>query len=406
MTDPDWPPFSISRQARQVYDDVASPQDCPELPQPRIHRAVRNVPCNVELFGSGGRSMIQESVYLMRDAPPTMSVKNAYRIISPSKTVPIERCGQRWGEVIKAVRLRGTNTNSDNNGGVLLPTFAEPDPNGPNCYAAIKKLRKRVFESMIEKGGAENPYTEVSLMQHVSDDEHVLGCIEALEDDQYLYIVMPYLDGGDLFHAIHPSGDAQPTFVTQAGRVALPEAQARVFFRQIMECVNFLHGRNVVHLDISPENIMIHNGKCILIDLGGARPIPNGDGRRALFRSSNVPFGKKPYLPFEVLKGDRFDGCSVDLWSVMITLFHMLVGDTLGPSAAWVLRYQTFKEFATHSTHLRYLISGQNGYVINLFDKELRRNPSTRATLEQLTQDPWVSSFVIPFLCLEDCLEL
>ena len=132
---------------------------------------------------------------------------------------------------------------------------------------------------------------------------------------------------------------------------------------------------------------------------------PSGDGSRALFRPSNVSFGKKPYLPFEVLKGDRFDGCSVDLWSVMITLFHMLVGDTLGPSAAWGLRYETFLDFLTHSSHLRYLLSGQNGYAINLFDKELRRNPSTRATLEQLTQDPWVSSVVIPFLFLENCLE-
>ena len=403
MEDPDWPPFAISRQARQVYDDVAiaAPQDCPELPPPRVHPASRNVQCNVQLFGSD--SFVQESVYLMKDAPPTVAVENAYRIIVPSKTVPIERAGQRWGEVIKAVRL----TCNEMTGAGTCRSFAEPDPHGPCCYVAIKKLRKRVFQPMIERGCQENPYSEISLMQAVADNEHVLGCIEALEDDKYLYIVMPYLDGGELFYAIHPSDTGQPSFVTQAGRAALPEAQARIYFRQILECVNFLHSRNVAHLDISPENIMLNNGRCILIDLGGARPVPmerNGDGKRALFHPSNVPFGKKQYLPFEVLKGDSFDGFAVDLWSVVITLFHMLVGDTLGPSATWVLRYETILEFLSHSTHLRFLLEGQNGYAINLLDKILRRNPSTRATLEQLTQDPWVSSLAIPFLPLEHYL--
>jgi serine/threonine protein kinase len=218
---------------------------------------------------------------------------------------------------------------------------------------------------------------------------------------------MPYLDGGELFYAIHPNDGAQPAYVTQAERAALPEAQARIYFRQILECANFLHSRNVAHLDISPENIMLNNGRCILIDLGGARPVPvapNGDGKRALFHPSNVPFGKKQYLPFEVLKGDSFDGFAVDLWSVMITLFHMLVGDTLGPSATWVLRYETFLEFLSHSTHLRFLLEGRNGYAINLLDKILRRNPPARATLEQLTQDAWVSSLVMPFLPLEHYL--
>lgn len=52
---------------------------------------------------------------------------------------------------------------------------------------------------------------------------------------------------------------------------------------------------------------------------------------------------------------------------------------------------------------------GQNGYAINLpvpiLDKELRRNPSSRATMQQLTQDAWVSSFAVPFLLLEHYLE-
>lgn len=403
MEDPGWPPFAISRQARQVYDDVAmaAPQACPELPTPLMHRAARSVECSVQLFGSG--SIVKESVYLMRDAPPTVAVENAYRTIVPSKNIPIERAGQRWGEVIKAVRLKCSETT----GAGTFRLFAEPDPNGPNCYVAIKKLRKRVFQPMIERGCQENPYSEISLMQAVADNEHVLGCVEALEDDKYLYIVMPYLNGGELFYAIHPSDSGQSTYVTHAGRAALPEAQARVYFRQILECVNFLHSKNVAHLDISPENIMIDNGRCILIDLGGARPVPmapSGDGQRALFHPSTVPFGKKQYLPFEVLKGDVFDGFAVDLWSVTITLFHMLVGDTLGPSAAWVLRYETFLEFLNHSSHLRFLMTGQNGYAINLMDKELRRNPSTRATLEQLTQDAWVASLAMPFLPLEHYL--
>jgi serine/threonine protein kinase len=67
---------------------------------------------------------------------------------------------------------------------------------------------------------------EISVLQHYGqNDQHVLGCLDVLQDVEYLYTVMPYCAGGDLYGKLECIGDLK--FVPN-------EEEARHYFRQIL----------------------------------------------------------------------------------------------------------------------------------------------------------------------------
>ena len=106
-----------------------------------------------------------------------------------------------------------------------------------------------------------------------------------------------------------------------------------------------LHQIGVAHRDMSPENLMVHDGNVYIIDLGMCLRIPslhddhddNGHDivndsiryhpdERALIAPQTV-CGKWYYLSPEVcLSEEPFDGPAVDLWAAGVILFIMLTG--------------------------------------------------------------------------------
>ena len=74
--------------------------------------------------------------------------------------------------------------------------------------------------------------------------DNVLGCIDVLQDDDYLYTIMPYCEGGDLFGRImsSPRRNTPPSNGSESSRRpradspghCVDEAQARNWFRQLL----------------------------------------------------------------------------------------------------------------------------------------------------------------------------
>ena len=116
---------------------------------------------------------------------------------------------------------------------------------------------------------AENPLTEVAAMQLIGNDNaHVMGCLETLFEGNNLNIVMPYAGSGDLFQRLQDCQERGSGF---------PETEARYWFRQILNGIQYLHSKGVCHRDLSPENVMIDHDNSLIIDLGMAIQIPYTD---------------------------------------------------------------------------------------------------------------------------------
>ena len=68
--------------------------------------------------------------------------------------------------------------------------------------------------------------------------------LEILETERSMYIVMQEAEKGDLLDYIN------------ANHRKIPEKDAKVFFKQILQAVEYCHERNVVHRDLKCENIL------------------------------------------------------------------------------------------------------------------------------------------------------
>ena len=97
-----------------------------------------------------------------------------------------------------------------------------------NSYVAIKMIEWARVHHM--RGRLlEDPIKEVAAMQLIGGkNPHVLGPIEVLQDDEYLFTVMPYCSGGDLFGVVVKYAEES------GGEIGMPEPVARFWFRQIL----------------------------------------------------------------------------------------------------------------------------------------------------------------------------
>ncbi|MGH7294118.1 MAG: serine/threonine-protein kinase PknK, partial [Polyangiaceae bacterium] len=93
--------------------------------------------------------------------------------------------------------------------------------------------------------------------------------------------------------------------------------------RRIGETLAYLHGRGLVHRDLSPRNIIVRSAHPVLIDFGFAS-IANEDGRRNIDEST-AGLGTLPYLAPEQIRRDEIDA-RADLYAYGCLLYEALAG--------------------------------------------------------------------------------
>jgi serine/threonine-protein kinase HSL1, negative regulator of Swe1 kinase len=124
---------------------------------------------------------------------------------------------------------------------------------------------------------------------------------------RFRYLVLEYVEGGELFDYVHCYG-------------ALPEEEAVRLFRQIIAGLSYCHRFNICHRDLKPENILLDSGRNVkLADFGMAALQPAD-------RWLNTSCGSPHYAAPEIIYGRKYRGDRADIWSVGIILFAMLNG--------------------------------------------------------------------------------
>jgi serine/threonine protein kinase len=179
---------------------------------------------------------------------------------------------------------------------------------------AIKCFSKAVLYSLQARGRLfDDPYKNILRMQSLGDNVHVLRCVEAMEDDSYVYVIMPCCE--------HSLADLIPW--QEPG--AESEENARTVFSQILENIRYLHRHGVCHGNISVHSFMIYQGRVVLADLGASFRIP----ATKLTKPPIKRFGNTTFQAPEIFQNLPFDPHACDVWSSVIVLFHLLAGRSL-----------------------------------------------------------------------------
>ncbi|KAF9577749.1 hypothetical protein BGW38_006844 [Lunasporangiospora selenospora] len=154
------------------------------------------------------------------------------------------------------------------------------------------------------------------------------------------------------------------------------ESQARMIFRQIVQCVDYLNSRGICHRDIKDENIVIDNDfKVKLIDFGSAVIIPKPHGK--LFDRF---YGTINYASPEILKGEKYRAEAAEIWSLGILLYTILYGEVPFNDPVQAISGPYIAPRVRSSSECLHLLNWM-----------LAKSPERRATVEDVISHPWLA---------------
>lgn len=180
--------------------------------------------------------------------------------------------------------------------------------------AAVKIVPKLNFKKLENPKYKTNdasklPYgieREIIIMKLISHP-NIMGLYDVWENKNDLYLILEYIEGGELFDYLIKRGKLQ-------------EFEAINYFKQIIQGIGYLHQFNICHRDLKPENLLLDFNKNIKIaDFGMAALEVD---RRLLETSCGSPHYASP----EIVAGRNYHGAPSDIWSCGIILFALLTG--------------------------------------------------------------------------------
>ena len=286
-------------------------------------------------------------------------------------------------------------------GGALYIAFpVEPEGPETSCMVINDVNDKVVIKVMPKSGGnGPNAMNEVAAMQQLTLNNsgrhhHVITLVDCIEDDDNVYMVLPYLPGGDLFARV-------------VGADGLGEEKARLYMKQMVEGLLFMkESCRIAHRDLSLENVMFdHQGRAKIIDMGICVKVPKGvdndddDDDEPVYLTPQSYAGKPGYSAPEVVNEESCDFFAADVWSLGVCLYMMLTGRYLYTS----VESKTFKHLATSGGVERLLAHMESKGKLNLpphakdlICQMLNHDPINRPTLEQILHHPFLINNKLP----------
>ncbi len=198
-------------------------------------------------------------------------------------------------------------------------------PNGLVSRAATSVVQPAVSEerAAVYRKGMERFLQEARTLAMFSGEPGIVDVRDFFEANGTAYLVMAYLEGETLRQ-----------YLRRCGRMTAEDAVQLLL--PVMHSLQKIHEKGLIHRDISPDNIMLVDGKPKLIDFGAARSVMDGSNR-----SLSVML-KPGYAPEEQYRSRGEQGPWTDVYALSATIYRCITGK-VADEAAERMRADTVK---------------------------------------------------------------
>ena len=210
--------------------------------------------------------------------------------------------------------------------------------------------------------------TEMSIFKELNHD-NIPKLYKIVDAPTVLAVVMEYCGGGTLLD-----------YVKLHQRIM--DEEAKHYFRQVVSVVSYIHGMNVIHRDIKAENILMllhadwRENLIKLCDFGLSAHVQ--------VETLHTTFcGTPAYAAPEMILCEAYAGPQVDVWSMGIVLFFMLVGRHPFSNVAAIIN---------SSCTIPAIV---DTFCALLIECCLKKDPFKRITVAQMDAHPWLTGKTI-----------
>ncbi|OTA23868.1 hypothetical protein BTJ68_13524 [Hortaea werneckii EXF-2000] len=293
-------------------------------------------------------------------------------------------------------------------------------------FAAVKAVQMGKLTRKLR----ENLHTEIGILKSLQHP-HIVSLFECIELPSHFYLVMEYCQLSDLAqfmkkrHTLAQLPETADIFRRYPNPPAggLNEVLSRHFLKQIASALEYLRGRNLIHRDIKPQNLLLNPAPSYMAqqrpedvplavsehslvptvgvetlpmlkiaDFGFARHLPSTAMAETLC-------GSPLYMAPEILRYEKYDA-RADLWSTGTVLHEMVVGKP-------PFRAQNHVDLLRKIEKANDQIIFDNRNMVisrgmkDVIRKLLKKSPLDRVSYEEFFEDPVVTGD-IPGLVQED----
>lgn len=147
---------------------------------------------------------------------------------------------------------------------------------------------------------------EAKLLEEYSEEDAIVRVLDFFEENDTAYIVMEFLEGENLRECIEKNG-----------KWTMEETVQQM--APVMETLEHMHRNNVIHRDISPDNIMVlKDGNLKLLDFGAAKQYEDSTLSRLVVKAS--------YSPPEQMDAKGMFGSWSDVYSICAAMYFCITG--------------------------------------------------------------------------------
>ncbi|XP_043723289.1 CBL-interacting protein kinase 1-like isoform X2 [Telopea speciosissima] len=208
---------------------------------------------------------------------------------------------------------------------------------------AVKILNKKKILDLKISNQIKREIGTLKLLKH----PNVVRLHEVLASKTKIYMVLEYVNGGELFDRIASKG-------------RLTEAEGRRLFQQLIDGVSYCHDKGVFHRDLKDDGLL------------------------------HTTCGSPNYVAPEVLANRGYDGAMSDLWSCGVILYVILIGYLPFDDRNLAVLYQ--KIFKGDVQIPKWLSPSAK----NLIKKMLDPNPQTRISMAEIKANDWFNRDYVP----------